>query len=118
MFKRWIAQWNNQEVRIEISTKKEKRSAQQNKYYWGVYLPLIADEKGYMPHEIEDLHALFKGKFLSNGIKKILGENVRSIKSSTELSKVEFCDFLVNISNLTEVELPDTTNILGYSYHK
>jgi ADP-heptose:LPS heptosyltransferase len=115
MYTRWLSQWNDKEIRIEVSTKKEPRSAQQNRYYWGVYLPLIADETG---HSVEELHALFKGKFLTESIKEILGEKTRITKSSTELSKGEFCEYLANISTLTQVELPDTSHVLGYSYHK
>ena len=114
MFKRWLAQWEGQEVSLEVTTRKSTRSAEQNRYYW-LYLTLIKEETG---NEIEDLHSYFKGKFLTKKISEIYGDKYRVTKSTTDLSKGEFCDYLVNISGITGVELPDTTEYFGYSYHK
>lgn len=114
MFKRWLAQWEGQDVSLEVSTRKSKRSGEQNRYYW-LYLTLIKEETG---NEIEDLHSYFKGKFLTQRISEIYGDKYRVTKSTTDLSKGEFCEYLVNISSLTQVELPDTTEYFGYSYHK
>jgi len=80
-----------------------------------LYLSIISDETG---HSKDELHSFFKGKFLTENIKEILGEKTRITKSTTELSKGEFCSYLVDISSLTQVELPDTTEYFGYSYHK
>lgn len=117
MFKRWLSQWNGKEVRLEVSEKKSIRSEQQNRYYW-MYLTLVAEEKGYKKHEVEDLHSYLKNKFLTQRITEFFGDKTRITKSTTELSKGEFCEYLVNISELVQVELPDTTSYFGYSYHK
>lgn len=114
MFSNWLAQWEGKEVGLEIAEKKEKRTDQQNRYYW-MYLEVIAREHGDDP---EELHAFFRGKFLTKKITEIYGEKTRITKSTTELSKGEFCEYLANISVLTSVELPDTTAYYGYSYHK
>lgn len=114
MFKRWLAQWNDKEVSLEVTEKKSTRSGEQNRYYW-LYLTLIKDETG---NDIDDLHSYFKGKFLTKKISEMYGDKFRVTKSTTDLSKGEFCDYLVEISGLTGIELPDTTEYFGYSYHK
>ena len=114
IFKKFLSQWNGKNVSLEIIERKSKRSQEQNRYYW-LYLTLIKEETG---NEIEDMHAYFKGKFLTKKISEIYGDKYRVTKSTTELSKGEFCEYLVNISSITGVELPDTTEYFGYSYHK
>jgi hypothetical protein len=114
MFKRWLAQWNDKEVSLEVTEKKSTRSGQQNRYYW-LYLTLIENETG---NKVEDLHNYFRGKFLTKKISEMYGDKFRITKSTTELSKGEFCEYLIDISGLTGIELPDTTEYFGYSYHK
>lgn len=95
-------------VTLEVHTRKAKRSEQQNRYYWGVYLPLIARETG--EGDLDALHELFKGKFLSEGVVEVLGQKVRKKKSTTELGVGEFCQFILDIETLTGVTPPPTEN--------
>jgi len=95
-------------VTLVIHTEKSKRSDQQNRYYWGVYLPLIAKETG--SHDLDALHELFKSLFLTKNIKEVLGRKVRITKSTTELGVGEFCEFIMNIESETGVEAPPTEN--------
>lgn len=111
---RFLTQFEGKKVEVEVTEKKSTRSQQQNSYYW-VYLNLIKEETG---HSTDDLHELFKGKFLSKGIKEIFGEQVRSKVSTTGLSVGRFVEYLMEIEQLTEVPLPNTQDYYGYSYHK
>lgn len=95
-------------VTLMIHNRKPKRTEAQNRYYWGVYLPLIAKEKG--ENDLDRLHELFKGKFLTQGVVEVLGEKVRMKKSTTELSINDFCEYIMNIEALTDVEAPPTEN--------
>lgn len=95
-------------VSVSISTRKPKRTIQQNRFYFGVYLPLIAEQTG--EGDIERLHELFKGKFLTREIVEVLGEKVRIKKSTTELSIGEFCDYILAIESFTGIEAPPTEN--------
>ena len=99
-------------VILIISNKKQKRSIQQNRYYWCVYLPLIAGETG--ERNLDRLHELFKGKFLTTWIVDVLGEKVRLKKSTTKLSKKEFTDYISAIEELTGVQAPTTEPYLDY----
>lgn len=95
-------------VSLEITTRKPKRTEQQNRYYWGVYLPLISEKTG--EQDIDRLHELFKGKFLTIGIVEVLGEKVRMKKSTAGLSISDFCDYIMKIEAETGVEAPPTEN--------
>lgn len=99
-------------VTMIITNKKSKRTDQQNKYYWGVYLPLIAEETG--ERDLNKLHELFKGKFLTKAIEEVLGEKVRIKKSTTRLSTKEFTEYISAIENLTGVQAPPTDNDIYY----
>lgn len=95
-------------VTLEIHNRKAKRTEQQNRYYWGVYLPLVSKETG--EHNLDALHSLFKGKFLSEGVVDVLGQKVRIVKSTTELGVGEFSEFIMNIEAETGIEAPPTEN--------
>lgn len=98
----------NDTVTIYISTRKPKRTLAQNAYYWGVYLPLIAKETG--EHDIEALHNYFSGKFLTEEIAEVFGQKVRMKKSSANLSKTAFTEYIMNIEADTGIQAPPTEN--------
>lgn len=97
-----------EKVSIYLSTRRPKRSEAQNRYYWGVYLPLIANETG--ERNIEKLHALFSGLFLTEGIYTVLDKQVRIKKSTTELSVSQFIAYIMDIEAETGIEAPPTEN--------
>lgn len=93
-------------VTLEIHNRKAKRTEAQNRYYFGVFLPLIAKETG--EHNIDRLHALFSGKFLTEAVVEVLGQKTRLKKSTTELGVGEFCEYIMNIEAETGIEAPPT----------
>lgn len=93
-------------ITVYLTNERPKRTVSQNNYYWGVYLPLIARETGEL--DIDSLHNLFKGKFLTKAIVEVLGEKVRITKSTTDLSTVDFGEYISAIENLTQVTAPPT----------
>lgn len=99
---------DGEQVTLVVHNRRPKRSEAQNRYLWGVFYPLIAEETG--EQDLERLHELFKSKFLAKGIVEVLGEKVRLKKSSTELSVSEFCEFIIAIQGHTGVVAPPTEN--------
>ena len=95
-------------VTLEVHTRKAKRSDQQNRYYWGVYLPLIAKETGN--HNLDALHSLFSSLFLTEKVVEVMGRKVRIKKSTTALGVGEFIEYIMNIEAETGVEAPPTEN--------
>ena len=99
---------DGEEVTLMIHNRKPKRSEQQNRYYWGAFLPKVAEETG--ENDLDKLHELFKGKFLTKGVVEVLGEKVRLKKSTTELGVGEFTQYIMDIETLTGVSAPPTAN--------
>lgn len=97
---------DGEKVTLEIHNRKAKRTEAQNAYYWGVFLPEIKKETG--ESDLDALHELFKGKFLTEGVVEVLGEKVRKKRSTTELGVGEFCQFIIDIEALTGVAAPPT----------
>lgn len=95
-------------VTINITNKRPKRTGQQNRYLWGVYYPEIAKETG--EQDLDKLHELFKLKFLTTGIHKVLGNEVRMVRSTTDLTVSEFIEFIMSIEGLTGVAAPPPEN--------
>lgn len=83
--------------------KAPKRSTQQNAYYWGVVLPTISAETGETE---EDLHELFKQRFLVNGKKMVRGHEIVSYRSTTELSVGGFVEYVDKISSWSGIHIP------------
>lgn len=104
-FRTCISKFNEGEkLSLTVTSHKGKRTTQQNRYYWA-YLGMIHEETG---NEIEDLHELFKGKFLDRGIVEVFGEKVRRKKSTTDLSINDFSDYIRKIELFTGILCPDT----------
>lgn len=96
---------DGEKLSLTVTSHRGKRTTQQNKYYWH-YLGMIHEETG---NDVDDLHTLFKGLFLSKGITEVFGEKVRKVQSTTELNIVEFSDYIRNIEVKTGILAPDTT---------
>lgn len=87
------------EVRITIERAHATRSAQANRYYWGVVVELLAEHTGYTPDEIHDvLKAKFLPKKLAviDGNGEIKGEFVIG-GSSARLNTIEFGEYVMQI---------------------
>lgn len=85
-------------ITIEKITKKKMRSLQQNAYYWGVVIDILANETGYTKDE---MHEALKVKFLQY-------ENVPGLptmRSSTDLSTVEFETYMEMIRRWASQDL-------------
>lgn len=96
---------DGEKLSVAITNKKPKRTEAQNRYLWGVYYPEIAKQTG---HSIEEIHEWAKGKFLTDRIIEVLGDKVRIKKSTTELSVVEFGEYIMRIESETGVQAPPT----------
>lgn len=82
----------NPEIKWSVDIKKfvKSRSRAQNRTYWS-WLNVLADHTGY---DAEELHEVFKMKFLGSKEKIIMGEKVRITNSTTDLTTKEFSDYL------------------------
>lgn len=65
--------WPDGDVEITLRRKKRSRSTNQNRWYWGCILAYISEATGYEP---EELHELFKVKFLPKALTLTDGNGV------------------------------------------
>ena len=114
LYAKMLTQFSDGKYSLEINPLKSKRSDEQNRYYW-LYLGVVSRETGYTSNE---LHEWAKGKFLTMQVKEIFGDKVRERRTTTKLTRGEFVEYLMEIELATGVELPDTTDFFGFTYHK
>ena len=100
-----IATFEGKQVVIKIEKFKKKRSTQQNRFYYGVIIPIVQNclkEAGHIMTN-ESTHDLIKLKFLKETlfVNETTGEIIERIKSTTELSTSQFMDLLAEINNFT-----------------
>ena len=75
---------------IKRLTKNKIRSVEQNSYYWGVVIKILADDLGYIgPGEKEELHEALKSKFLV-----YMGKLGPQVMSTTKLDTETFERYL------------------------
>jgi hypothetical protein len=115
-----IATFEGKQIVIKIEKAKKKRSTQQNRFYYGVIIPIVQNclkEAGHIMTN-ESTHDLIKLKFLKEAlfVNEETGEVIERIKSTTELSTSQFMDLLAEINNFTfeyfGVTLPSPTDDL------
>lgn len=90
----------SKEYVITIKKKQKIRSNGQNRYYFGIVLPLVLRglrNAGFDVHSKEDAHDIVKCKFLKVDIENDSGEFITSIKSTKEMSTQEFKEFIDNV---------------------
>lgn len=102
-FMRLIEQMNGREIDIMVRKHRKARSTNQNSFYWGVVLAIIAESTGNEP---EDMHAAFRDLFLTDR-----SGPLPLVRSTTDLSTVEFNEYIEKIVRFAaeklELVIPD-----------
>lgn len=101
-FKKNVRELEDKQVFIFLSERKKKRSLNQNAYYWGVVVDMLAEHLGYFPEEI---HEVLKQKFLPKKEIQIMNKNVIIPESTTQLSTKAFEDYTEKIRVWAALEL-------------
>jgi len=100
-----IQTFEGKQIVIKIEKAKKKRSTQQNRFYYGVIIPIVQNCLKDAGHILtsESTHDLIKLKFLKEPlfVNEETGEVIERIKSTTELSTSQFMDLLAEINNFT-----------------
>jgi hypothetical protein len=86
------------EVTVTITRRRRKRSLAQNRWLWGVAMPLIADHCGDDAHEHERLHYdLLSVRYGTTAISPLVPNappRIVPAKTSSQLTTVEFSDYM------------------------
>ena len=90
---RYLLGLDNKSVEVVIRLPRKDRTNQENRYYFGVVVKLISEHTGF---SVDEVHEFLKLKFLSKII-VMAGEDVKIPRSSTELSTVEWEQWMTEI---------------------
>jgi hypothetical protein len=77
-------------VEVVIRRKRKKRSNNQNAYVWGVAYEILSNFTGYSPEEVHDMCKWMFLKKRNEGMPD-------TVRSTTELTTVEFSEYVDNI---------------------
>jgi len=80
-------------VEIVVKLKRSTRSSQQNRYYWGIAIPLVMQGLIELGHDVnkQDTHEFIKANFnYEEIVNKDTGELFRMTKSTARLNKNDF----------------------------
>ncbi len=88
------------------------RSLSQNAFYWA-YLGTIEKETG---NNSNDLHEYFKRTLLAPKFINVMGKEIKIPASTTDLTKVQFGEYLDKISAESGVPLPTREELEAMGY--
>ena len=89
--------------RVTITEHHEKRTNPQNKYYWGVVLPIISLETGYT---VDETHEVLKQMFLQKEIVNRKTGQVNRVTDSTAMQDTkQFAEYIDKIVMWAMTEL-------------
>ena len=89
-------------ILVTISLKKQKRSIEQNGYYWGIVINMIAEEMGHTPDEV---HQILAKMFLKIKEVEIDGVVYAITKSTTKLKTDEMEEYLEKCRRYASINL-------------
>ena len=108
-----LSEFQDKDVVVTVKLVRNKRSLNQNSYYWGVVIKILAELTGYGGTE---MHDILRAKFLS-GSGELGNEIIKFSRSTTELDTSEFEEYLTDIREWSSsmmdcfIPLPDEIEI-------
>jgi hypothetical protein len=96
------------DMTIWFESKRPKRTEMQNNYMH-LYFSLIGRSSGHTMKQIKDWA---NQEFLSKGITEVFGIDVREVKSTSDLTRGELCEYLMRIEESTEIPTPNSEPFL------
>jgi len=105
--------------KYQVDKHKIKRSNDQNKYWWGVVVKLIADWLRSYGNDVtdNDVHEFLKMKYIGKREVTINGKTFERYKGTSELTTIEFADMIAKVQrDFAEKDLiipdPGQTNFI------
>jgi hypothetical protein len=101
-FEKYLLQFTDQTVTIDVKRKRAKRSLSQNAFFHS-WCTLLAEHLGY---SLDEMKEIIKFKFLKvEEINDMTGEIVTYTRKTSELNKMQFADFCTEVQQWTENKL-------------
>lgn len=95
---------------LRIEKQVNTRTLSQNSLYW-LFLEVIERETG---NSANDLHEYFRRTKLPPKFIKVLGKEIKVPRSTTELNKIEFSDYMDKIASEVDIAIPDSEAYNNY----
>lgn len=121
-FQRVLLGLKDGKYKVEIA-KMDQRSLQQNRYYFGLVIPMIQKGIYDMGTEItkEECHEFLKAKFnYVEVVNEATAEYVQIPRSTTAMNKEEFCLYIEKIQRFAieflNIVIPDPSTQMSISY--
>lgn len=95
-----LLQLTDQEVEIMVCKKKKTRSNEQSRYYRGVVVLLVKEALKSLGHQLsaEETHQFLKSNYnYKEVVNEASGQIIKMPVSTTELSKIEFMEYMDRI---------------------
>lgn len=80
-------------VDVVVKVHRETRSDKQNRWWWGIAVPLIAHELGYDKHEHETVHYALVAKCFGTTWDAVMKQEIPNVRSSA-LTTVQFSELM------------------------
>lgn len=96
----WFTKNAGKDFKIKVERKYKKRSDPQNRYYFGVVVPLIRERLLQLGNDftLEETHEALKAKFNVHEILNDKGVSDEIVKSTAKLRTIEFMEYLDRIT--------------------
>lgn len=121
-----IKTFNNKDVVISFSKPKKNRSNNQNRYYWGLVLPLIQNgllEATGELRSVDNIHyKILLPLFAPTNeiVNKDTGECITERLTSSDLTTTQFCEYIIEIQKWSaeflgiDIPSPNEDNMLNF----
>jgi hypothetical protein len=94
MSMRILLRYEPSKIRITVAPNREKRSLNQNAYYWGVIIPAFCEKTGHSPKRMD---RVFENEYCPREIILHRGKEHAVPKHCKDLSPGEFANFLTQL---------------------
>lgn len=90
----YFSSQEGKELTATFSKAKSQRTLSQNAYLWGIVYKLVGEATG---HSVNEVHEILKRMFIPPRIIVYRGKELRIAGSTSNLSKIEFSEYLERI---------------------
>jgi hypothetical protein len=106
-FKQYVSTLEGKDIMLSVGRRRQIRSSNQNRYYRGIVIEMLANKYGY---ENEEMHEFCKMKFLQPRTIEIIDKNgvvdSKTIpRTTTNLDTIQFEDYLEKIRRWASMRL-------------
>jgi hypothetical protein len=104
-FRALIKRFEGLPIQLTLDRFRSPRTSQQNRYYWGVVVAILAQECGY---ESEEMHEALKARFLRRRQEEEVGglPRIGSTASLDTAAFAEYCDQCIRLAAEMNIVIP------------